>query len=632
MAGCLGGAGTAPEASSPPLPAPPAHDAAFDAEAFWAMPTNVPFSTSVLYRGQDEDANWQGVMFTSEIYRGQPMRIFAWYAWPKGEGPFPAVLAIHGAGEDADLPLAREFARSGYACLSMDWNAFNEAGPRWVEGDPLPACSNTVYCGIWYPDWPGHFYLPAEDGDWTWCALYRGAMAARRGLEWLEKHEEIDAERLAVEGRSFGGLLAQLVTGLDPRVKAAVSSAGADSWTSRLEAGTEARLALWLAQEQGREFLRRYDPANYASGVAAPLLVRLAAADFFTSPEALAGYWPRLSGPKCLEMVPGSNHTFHDVPASVAWFDRWFGDAPAFPEIRSHSIQAGSTCTVRLDATGGLPITHAEVSWTTSTNDVWRHRQWCSAPLEKSRDGRWEGVFRPAASGAPLRWFASVRDAQGRGASTLQQECVLKRSRRPLPEPVREVSATIRHGSAGDLATAKSLRAVPPIGPAARDSTTLPSENGVLRAVWDDDALHLRFDVRDTSPWRAANEPGARDAVSAAFSFDGEGAPAGRWEIRWTPDADGAAVAAASHRATPQAEAVERPGAPAASVARVNGDKAGLCGYVLAASVPWAFFGEGFRPRRGLAFTCTPRVEFGCCLAPERLAEVSLEARLVLGE
>lgn len=597
-----------PDPSAEPAPVA-AETNTFDLAGFWALPTNVLFNTSALSRGEDDGVRWQGVMYTSEMYNGQPMRVFAWYALPKGTGPFPAVLSLHGAGGGADLQRAAEFARAGYACLSIDWNAFGEAGPKWTDGDPLPACEKTVYCGIWYRDWPSHFCAPGPGGDWKWCALYRAATAARRAISWLSLRPEIDAGRIGVEGHSFGGFLAQLVAGLDDRVKASVSSAAAGAWRSRVDAGTEAHIAEGgLSKEQAYGFLERYDPANTATNIAAPILLRLAAADFFGSYETLAEYWDSIPAPKTLELMPGPNHHFHDVASRVSWFNHVFGAAPDYPSIVSWNASPdffGGKWSVSLRATGGRPVTHAEVCWTTSTNSLWKDREWCSAPLSDKGGGRFEGSFEPVRTGAPLRCFVSVLDADGRGASVLPVIHGLKARRRPPPDPVSGAEyaiARVADGADPLVALGKAASA----GPAARTATTLGAERFLFRAVRDSRSLYIRFDVHDTSPWRAAFGPGAFDRVRLACSppaGDGKnGAPFFRCE--WKPSDNG--------EAAPADDAT-----PAATLVRIRD------GYSLVSSIPLSVFGDD--PEAAMrALSISAEVDFGCCLAPECLGTASL--------
>src|SRR5262249_8499145 len=56
------------------------------------------------------------------------------------------------------------------------------------------------------------------------------------GLEFLRKLPEVDADRVAVVGHSFGGMLALLMVERDARLRAAIDFAGAaNSWASSQE-------------------------------------------------------------------------------------------------------------------------------------------------------------------------------------------------------------------------------------------------------------------------------------------------------------------------------------------------------------------------------------------------------------
>src|SRR5688500_15413794 len=86
---------------------------AFDAGEFWREPTDLPFDLTVLNGGIDGAVTWHALVYTSEIYQDEPMRIFAYYARPRAAGKYPAVVSIHGGGGGADLNRAKEFAKAG---------------------------------------------------------------------------------------------------------------------------------------------------------------------------------------------------------------------------------------------------------------------------------------------------------------------------------------------------------------------------------------------------------------------------------------------------------------------------------------------------------------------------------------
>src|SRR4051812_42444160 len=63
----------------------------------------------------------QEVYYQGEPYHGKATRIFAYLARPaKGEGPFPAMVLVHGGGGKAFRAWAEHWASRGYMALAMD--------------------------------------------------------------------------------------------------------------------------------------------------------------------------------------------------------------------------------------------------------------------------------------------------------------------------------------------------------------------------------------------------------------------------------------------------------------------------------------------------------------------------------
>ena len=59
--------------------------AKFDPVEFWREQADVPLDVAVVETGETDGIPWRGIVYTSEICNGEPMRIFAWYARPAGE-------------------------------------------------------------------------------------------------------------------------------------------------------------------------------------------------------------------------------------------------------------------------------------------------------------------------------------------------------------------------------------------------------------------------------------------------------------------------------------------------------------------------------------------------------------------
>lgn len=593
--------------------------AAIEPNAFWQEPADLPFDVAVLEQRQDSNICWQAMVYTSELYRDQPMRIFAWYAWPKAAGRHPAVLSIHGGGGGADLPRAQDFARRGYACLAYDWNAWRQGNPAWKSGEPLPATTNTVYCGLWYDDWGKHFLCPGPDGDWKWPTLYRSIMAARRGLTWLEQQPQVEAGALFAEGHSWGGFTVQLLAGLDPRLKGVVSSAAAGAWASRYRAGQEGHIRD-LKPDQAEACLQRYDPASFADRMRAPILVRLATADFFGSVDNLMEYWDRIAAPKALELQPSGNHTFWDVGTRAAWFDRCRGAGPDFPRVNSVTLAPARRggWTVEAAGSGPVPIAKALVAWTTSTNAVWNRRGWAHQPLAPKTDGKWSGSFSPVATGGPLRYFVSMQDERGHVGSSLPVVRDLPAAQ-AAPAVVRQADMTTVRAQRPPLTAPREWRRARPAGPVANGPELAGLQSVELRTLWDTEAIYVQARIADTTPWTPAM---AGDAdfcgirLAAIPATNAAATAAGAVRVRWHPQAGGGARADVF--AGPRGET--RVTNVAALVATVDVETGR--GVTLSAAVPWSLFGAGFTPAAGQTFDFRASAGFGDYLTRERVSEI----------
>ena len=78
----------------------------------------------------------QEVYYAGEPFQGKPTRIFAYYARPaQGDGPFPAMLLVHGGGGKAFREWAEHWAKRGYVALAMDLAGHGPDG-RLPDGGP----------------------------------------------------------------------------------------------------------------------------------------------------------------------------------------------------------------------------------------------------------------------------------------------------------------------------------------------------------------------------------------------------------------------------------------------------------------------------------------------------------------
>lgn len=135
---------------------------------------------------------------------------------PPGEGAKPAVIVLHGhvrprtdegISQLAGLypsyhnGAARRLCQAGFVTLAMEFRGFGYLGRR-VELEHRFIAYNAILSGTFYKS-----------------LLARDILAV---FQWLRAHEEVDPQRMAVSGVSFGGEMAVTYAAMDPRVKVVV--------------------------------------------------------------------------------------------------------------------------------------------------------------------------------------------------------------------------------------------------------------------------------------------------------------------------------------------------------------------------------------------------------------------------
>lgn len=173
---------------------------------------------------------------------------------PDGPGPHPVVIYIHGGPESQFRP------------------AFNSTVQIWAAELGVAVAAPNVRGSLGY----GRGYLSLDDGRRREDAVHDiGAL-----LDWIADRPELDAERVAVYGASYGGYMA-LATAVhySDRLVGAVARAGISNFVTYLENTSDFRRDL-RRFEYGderdpsmRAFLQSISPLNNVERIRVPLLV-----------------------------------------------------------------------------------------------------------------------------------------------------------------------------------------------------------------------------------------------------------------------------------------------------------------------------------------------------------------------
>jgi dipeptidyl aminopeptidase/acylaminoacyl peptidase len=191
---------------------------------------------------------------TFDSVAGVPREIPAFVYRPAGEGPHPVVVYIHGGPEAQYRP------------------SFSSTFQLWLAELGVVVVAPNVRGSSGY----GREYLTLDNGRLREDSVRDiGAL-----LDWIATQPDMDADRVAVYGGSYGGymVLASLVHFGD-RLRAGVDYVGISNFVTFLENTEDYRRDLRRPEygderdPEMREFLESISPANHAGEIASALFV-----------------------------------------------------------------------------------------------------------------------------------------------------------------------------------------------------------------------------------------------------------------------------------------------------------------------------------------------------------------------
>lgn len=223
-------------------------------------------------------------------YAGPEGRITAYYVTPQGEGPFPAVVFMHGSpGQRVTfLGEAVELAQRGIASVLPDAPFARSPRPPdvdFTDGDP--------------------------------ARLSQLVIELRRAVDFLVEQDEVDPSRLGYVGFSWGGSLGANFAAVERRVGSFVLISGVPRLSERLvEIGEEREIQ---GLEGYADVIEPYDAVNYLGDVAPnALYLQFGEQDTAPSPEQGQEMMDVASEPKELHLYDAGHELNDEAKADRA--------------------------------------------------------------------------------------------------------------------------------------------------------------------------------------------------------------------------------------------------------------------------------------------------------------------------
>jgi dienelactone hydrolase len=244
------------------------------------LPASLPWNLDALgappaVEWLDDDAPVRSLLYAGEPHKGEPTRVFAYYATPASIGrdpgaaaaqkhpcPWPGIVLVHGGGGTAFREWVTLWAKRGYAAIAMDLagsrpdpeSTKKDARIRLPDGGP----------GQDHKDKFDPIATPEVDDDWP----YHAVANVIRAHSLLRSLPGVDPDRTAITGISWGGYTTCLVASLDTRFRAAVPVYGCghlrdnSCWLGEFER---------IGPEQSARWAQLYDPGNYLPACRVPI-------------------------------------------------------------------------------------------------------------------------------------------------------------------------------------------------------------------------------------------------------------------------------------------------------------------------------------------------------------------------
>ncbi len=372
-------------------------------------------SQSPKFKWVDDTSPIRSLIYEGEEVDGKPTDVFAFYGSPalaKGgeKKEYPAVVLIHGGGGTAFAEWVELWVDRGYAAIAMDLAGKKPAEPTFEEKGRYKKVSHR---GVK----PTRLPAPGPDQGHTqkfksisgpeqthWPLHAVGNVIRAHSL--IRSFEEVDENRTAVTGISWGGYTTCIVASVDDRFKAAVPVYGCGF----LYEGESVQKPSIDALEPAdwKRWVERYDPSSHLGRCIVSIFFVNGTNDKHYPLDSYMRSYSLPKGERQLRIEPMMRHS-HQAgwePKEIGLFiDSKLKGSAALPKIHPPTSTKG-TATFPIDAKTGL--TKAEMHFTTDTGLMVK-RKWKTEPATIEGNA----IKSSAPDTKATAWFVTLTDERG---------------------------------------------------------------------------------------------------------------------------------------------------------------------------------------------------------------------------
>lgn len=392
---------------------------ASDADEPWSLDklTDVP-----TMKWLDDSSPIRSLTYENEKFKGQTTDVFAFYATPgtisgdaSKDKDLPAVVLIHGGGGTAFAQWTWLWAKRGYAAIAMDLSGRRPPVPKFdpVTGELVSETSRSgdrVRLERGGPEAGRVEKFTNVGGDPSDDWQNHSVPAVIRAHSLIRSFKEVNAERTAVTGISWGGYMTCIVASVDHRFKAAVPVYGCGFLYEGESVQRPAIDALSL--EQRTEWIKNYDPSAWLPKCQVPILFVNGTNDIHYTLPSYSRSYGLVKCPKQIRIEVKMRHGHQPgwAPNEIGRFvDQHLLGTDPLPQFGKPSIQDGLAS---VDVESKVGNKAAQLHYTADTTRL-SERNWTSTPATIDGD-----TISAAVPDAATIWFFSATDSRDGMVST----------------------------------------------------------------------------------------------------------------------------------------------------------------------------------------------------------------------
>ena len=341
----------------------------------------------------DDNSPIRSLTYENEKFQGHTTDVFAFYATPgsiSGDASkdknLPAVVLIHGGGGTAFAEWTWLWAKRGYAAIAMDLSGRRPAAPEFdpQTGELIVAHSRAgdrIRLERGGPEHGGKEKFANVGGDLTDDWQFHSVPAVIRAHSLIRSFKEVDADRTAVTGISWGGYMTCLVASVDHRFKAAVPVYGC-GFLYDGESVQRPQIDQ-LSPEKRSEWISNYDPSAWLPQCRVPIFFVNGTNDIHYPLVSYSRSYGLVPGPKQIRIEVKMRHGHQPgwEPKEIGRFiDHHLLGTDPLPQLGQPEIRNGQAT---VEVNSQLPLKKAQLHYTSDTGRL-AERNWTSVPAQVS--------------------------------------------------------------------------------------------------------------------------------------------------------------------------------------------------------------------------------------------------------